>query len=145
MEWMQVFTLAGKEFRDRLRNRWVLVVALVFTVFSLVITYFGGAQQGQVGQIVAHGRHMLNERVSGSADDINVRYAYRPELRVHGIQGLRVADASAMPSIVGAHINACVLMIAEPVGSSSSSAVLLELLHAGNCGGVLKPGQRRRD
>mgnify|MGYP006280676769 FL=1 len=36
-----------------------------------------------------------------------------PELRVHGIQGLRVADASAMPSIVGAHINACVLMIAE--------------------------------
>ena len=49
MEWMQVFTLAGKEFRDRLRKRWVLVVALVFTVFSLVITYFGGAQQGQVG------------------------------------------------------------------------------------------------
>jgi choline dehydrogenase-like flavoprotein len=36
-----------------------------------------------------------------------------PELRVHGVQGLRVADASAMPSIVGAHINACVLMIAE--------------------------------
>ena len=36
-----------------------------------------------------------------------------PELRVHGTQGLRVVDASAMPSIVGAHINACVLMIAE--------------------------------
>jgi 4-pyridoxate dehydrogenase len=35
------------------------------------------------------------------------------ELRVHGAQGLRVVDASAMPSIVGAHINACVLMIAE--------------------------------
>jgi choline dehydrogenase-like flavoprotein len=36
-----------------------------------------------------------------------------PELRVRGTQGLRVVDASAMPSIVGAHINACVLMIAE--------------------------------
>ena len=36
-----------------------------------------------------------------------------PQLRVHGTQGLRVADASAMPSIVGAHINAAVLMIAE--------------------------------
>ena len=32
----QVATLASKEFRDRLRNRWVLAVALVFAVFSLV-------------------------------------------------------------------------------------------------------------
>ena len=45
----QVMTLAMKEFRDRLRNRWVLAVALVFAVFSLVITYAGGAQQGAVG------------------------------------------------------------------------------------------------
>lgn len=49
MEWMQISTLAKKEFRDRMRNRWVLAVALVFTVFSLVITYLGGAQQGQIG------------------------------------------------------------------------------------------------
>jgi Cu-processing system permease protein len=45
----QVGALAAKEFRDRLRNRWVLAVALVFTVFSLLITYFGSAAQGQIG------------------------------------------------------------------------------------------------
>ncbi len=45
----QIAALAAKEFRDRLRNRWVLAVALVFTVFSLLITYFGSATQGQIG------------------------------------------------------------------------------------------------
>jgi 4-pyridoxate dehydrogenase len=35
------------------------------------------------------------------------------ELRVRGIAGLRVVDAAAMPDLVSAHINACVLMMAE--------------------------------
>lgn len=49
IEWRQVAILAMKEFRDRIRNRWVLAVAAVFTVFSLAIAWFGGAQQGAVG------------------------------------------------------------------------------------------------
>ena len=36
-----------------------------------------------------------------------------PQLRVRGIDALRVVDASAMPDLTGAHINACVLMMAE--------------------------------
>ena len=36
-----------------------------------------------------------------------------PELRVKGVDGLRVVDAAAMPDLVSGNINACVLMMAE--------------------------------
>lgn len=49
IEWSQVRVIASKELRDRLRNRWVLAVAIIFALFALAIAYFGAAQQGEVG------------------------------------------------------------------------------------------------
>lgn len=49
MQLRPIVVIAQKEFRDRIRNRWVLAVTLVFTTFALAIAYFGAAQQGAVG------------------------------------------------------------------------------------------------
>ena len=49
IEWTQVRVIAAKEWRERIRNWWVLAVALIFALFALAIAYFGSAQQGSVG------------------------------------------------------------------------------------------------
>ncbi|WP_223305955.1 MULTISPECIES: ABC transporter permease [unclassified Massilia] len=49
IEWTQVRVIAAKEWRDRIRNRWVLAVAVLFAMFALAIALFGTAQQGEVG------------------------------------------------------------------------------------------------
>jgi 4-pyridoxate dehydrogenase len=49
-------------------------------------------------------------RMGVAGDD---RAVVDAELRLHGVAGLRVVDASVMPDLVGGNINAAVIMIAE--------------------------------
>ena len=53
--------------------------------------------------------HPVSTARMGSDDDC----VLDPELRVRGIEALRVVDASALPDLVSAHTNACVIMMAE--------------------------------
>jgi choline dehydrogenase-like flavoprotein len=36
-----------------------------------------------------------------------------PQLRVHGLDGIRICDSSTMPSLVGSNTNAATIMIGE--------------------------------
>jgi len=46
-----------------------------------------------------------------------------PQCRVYGVEGLRVADASVMPSIVAANTNMPTIMIAERVAEFMRQAL----------------------
>ena len=62
----------------------------------------------EIGQSIYH---LMGTCRMGSRDDKTA--VVDAELRVHGIKNLRVIDASIMPTMVSANLNAAVMMIAE--------------------------------
>jgi 4-pyridoxate dehydrogenase len=60
-------------------------------------------------RVVVTAHHPASTCAMGTREDC----VLDPEMRVRGMERLRVVDASAMPDLVSAHINATVLMMAE--------------------------------
>ncbi len=77
-----------------------------------------GAETSNDAELDAHIRatsatahHPMGSCKMGPASDPQA--VVDAQLRVYGVQGLRIADASVMPDAVGGNINAAVIMIAE--------------------------------
>jgi len=67
------------------------------------------ALDAYIRQTVGTAQHPASSCKMGQGPDAVVD----PQLRVHGIEGLRVADASIMPTLIGGHTNAPSIMIGE--------------------------------
>jgi len=62
-----------------------------------------------IAQITDSVYHPVGSCRMGIAEDAVVD----PQLRVHGLTGLRIADASIMPTLIGGNTNAPAMMIGE--------------------------------
>ena len=82
----------------------VLVRVAVSSISGSELNIWRGAYRRPNGSPVAPGRILGYEHAGAVVDDA---------LRVHGLEGLRVVDASVMPTMISANLNAATLMIGE--------------------------------
>jgi choline dehydrogenase len=92
-----------------------IATAPAFTRYGAIEVAPGRAVAGESGlaDYVRRTATTVHHPVSSCRMGIGADSVVDPQLRVHGIEGLRVADAAAFPSVVGGNTNATVVMIAE--------------------------------
>jgi choline dehydrogenase-like flavoprotein len=78
-----------------------------------VVPGSGYVDEAELRRILPNIVHSVYHPVGSCRMGSDERAVVDPELRVRGIDGLRVADASVMPSIVGGNTNAACIMIGE--------------------------------
>jgi choline dehydrogenase len=66
-----------------------------------------------LAEFIRHGVSTFSHAVGTCRMGVDNHAVVDPQLRVHGLQGLRVADASVMPSITTTNTNAATIMIGE--------------------------------
>jgi choline dehydrogenase len=99
----------------------------------VVEEFWPGAQTDTDAELLEHARrtgsttfHQTSTCMMGAHD----RTVVSPELRVRGVEGLRVVDASVMPTVISGNTNAATIMIAE-----KASDLILAGIKATRAGG----------
>jgi choline dehydrogenase-like flavoprotein len=107
--------------------RWVREVFRARPLGDLVGRELGPGTEAQTDADLAA---YVRDRASGTifhpvgtcAMGMDERAVVDPTLRVRGLEGLRVADASIMPTLIGGNTNAPTIMIAEKAAAMMLSA-----------------------
>jgi choline dehydrogenase-like flavoprotein len=92
-----------------------IIAAPAFARYRAVEVQPGPAAQSDdaLAEHVRRTSYTVHHPVSSCRMGRDSQAVVDPELRVHGIAGLRVADASIFPRVVGGNTNAAVVMVAE--------------------------------
>jgi choline dehydrogenase len=92
-----------------------IATTAAFARYEAVEVQPGLAVQGEeaIADYVRRAAGTVHHPCGSCRMGVDDRSVVDPQLRVHGIVGLRVVDASVFPNIVGGNTNAAVVMIAE--------------------------------